>query len=75
MTVFYVETYIVKPDNIVEFHTYQNKWREWWKKNPEVCKEIKSNKLFRHMLGGNFGGYVEMTEFENLTDGKSASIR
>jgi hypothetical protein len=68
MTFFLVETYIVKPDKLREFLAYHNKWREWRKMNPEVCKEIKSNKLFRHRFGGNFGGFVEMTEYENLAD-------
>jgi len=68
MTIFYVETYTVKPDKLVENIERYKKWETWWKNHPEVCKEIKSNKLFSHMVGGNYGEYVEMTEFENLTD-------
>jgi hypothetical protein len=68
MAFFLVETYIVKPDKLREFLAYHNKWIEWWEKNPEVCKEIKSNKLFRHRFGGNFGGMVEMTEYESLAE-------
>ena len=68
MTVFFVETWIVKPDKLGEFPAHAKKWETWMKKHPEVCKEIKSNKIFSQLLGGNFGGYVEMTEFENLAE-------
>ena len=68
MTFFVVETYIIKPDKLGENLARYKKWEAWWKNHPEVCKEVKSNKLFSHLLGGNFGGYVEMTEFENLAD-------
>lgn len=68
MTIFLMETYIVKPDKLSENLARYKKWEAWWKRHPEVCKEIKSQKLFSHTIGGNFGGYVEMTEFENLAD-------
>lgn len=68
MTIFMVETYIVKLDKLGEFMAFLKKWETWMKKNPEVFKEVKSHKVFSHLLGGNLGGYVEMTEFENLAD-------
>jgi hypothetical protein len=61
MAVFMVETCIVKPDKLGEN-------LEWMKKHPEVFKEVKSSKIFTHVLGGNWGGYVFMTEFENMAD-------
>jgi hypothetical protein len=37
-------------------------------KQPELAKELKSWKVFSHMLGGKLGGIVEMLEFESLDD-------
>jgi hypothetical protein len=68
MTVFSVETLIVKPDKLGEFTAVLKKFEKWMKKHPELFKEVKSHKLFSHMLGGYWGGYVEMWEFENLAD-------
>jgi hypothetical protein len=68
MTIFSVETWVVKPDKLGEFPVWVKKWERWVKKHPEVFKEVKSHKVFSHMLGGNWGGYVYMTEFENLAD-------
>jgi len=68
MTVFLVETYIVKPDKLGEYMAFHKKFETWMKKHPELSKEVKSYKVFSHMLGGKWGGYVWMTEFENLAD-------
>jgi len=68
MTVFMVETYVVKPDKLGEFMEFGKKYFEWKEKRPELFKEVKSYKMFVQMLGGNFGGYVEMWEFENMAD-------
>ena len=68
MTIFSVETLIVKPDKLGEFTAVLKKYEKWMKKHPELSKEIKSVKVFSHMLGGNWGGYVYMTEYENLAD-------
>jgi hypothetical protein len=38
------------------------------KDNPETFKELKSVKLFSQNLGGTLGGYIEMWEFDNLTE-------
>jgi hypothetical protein len=68
MTIFSVETFFVKPDKLGEFTAVLKKFETWMKKHPELFKEVKSLKVFSHMLGGNWGGYVYMTEFENLAD-------
>ena len=75
MAVFMVETYVVKPDKQEEFREFCKKYVEWTKKRPDLFKEVKSWKLFAQVLGGNFGGYVEMWEFENLADGEKAMNR
>jgi len=33
-----------------------------------LFKEVKSHKIFSHLLGGNWGGIVWMAEYENLAD-------
>jgi hypothetical protein len=70
MTVFMVEKFILKPDKLGEYMALHKKYEAWMKTHPELFKEVKSYKVFSHLLGGNFGGYVGMTEFENLADGE-----
>ncbi|MDH5374968.1 MAG: hypothetical protein OEW95_04045 [Candidatus Bathyarchaeota archaeon] len=68
MTIFMVETYVVKPEKQAEFMAFAKKFVEWKEKNAEKFKEAKSWRLFAQMLGGNFGGYVEVWEFENMAE-------
>ena len=68
MTVFKVETYVIKPEKQEEYMAIIKKWVAYVKKNKEKCKELKSWRLFAQMLGGNSGGYVEMGEFDSLAD-------
>lgn len=68
MTVFRVETYVIKPEKQEKYMAIMKKWAAYIKKNKEKCKELKSWKLFSQMFGGNSGGYVEMGEFESLAD-------
>ena len=68
MTVFKVETYVVKPEKQQEFKTLVKKWVAMKEKKPQKFKELKSWKMFAQMIGGNFGGFIEMSEFENLAD-------
>ena len=65
MTVFLVENYVIKPDKQLEFLAYKEKWKKFF---APLLKELKSYKMFAQMFGGNYGGYVEMWEFENLAD-------
>jgi antibiotic biosynthesis monooxygenase (ABM) superfamily enzyme len=66
MTVFLVETYVIKPDKLEEFNTLLKKSETYMKKHPDLFKEMKSHKIFSQLFGGNWGGYIEMYEFENL---------
>jgi hypothetical protein len=68
MTVFSVGTYLVKREKRQEFLSFQQRWLKYVKDNPETFKELKSVKLFSQDLGGTLGGYVEMWEFDNLTE-------
>jgi hypothetical protein len=68
MTVFSVGTYLVKREKRQEFLSFQQRWLKYVKDNPETFKELKSWKLFSQEIGGTLGGYVEMWEFDNLTE-------
>jgi len=68
MTVFMVETYVVKPEKQTEFTAWLKKYFTWIEKHPQLFKEVKSHKMFAQVFGGNWGGYVEMWEFENSAD-------
>lgn len=68
MTVFMVETYVIKPEKEAEFKAMLKKFFAYKEKHPQLFKEVKSYKIFSHLLGGKWGGYVEMSEFDNLAD-------
>ena len=68
MTIFMVETYVIKPEKQAEFTAFLKKFFAYKEKHPQLFKEMKSFKIFAHLFGGNWGGYTEMSEFENLTD-------
>jgi hypothetical protein len=67
MTVFKVETYVVKPEKQEEYMALVKKWVVYIK-NKEKCKELKSWKLFSQTILGTTGLYIEMGEFESLAD-------
>jgi hypothetical protein len=71
MTVFVVETYVIKPEKQAELAAYKSKWRKFFGyKDGRLLsfKEVKSHRMFSQMLGGNTDGFVEMFEFESLAD-------
>jgi len=68
MAVFMVETYVVKPEKQTDFTVWIKKYFAGIKKHPQLFKEVKSHKMFAQMLGGSWGGYVEMWEFESVAD-------
>ncbi|MBM5805341.1 MAG: hypothetical protein FJZ49_04675 [Candidatus Verstraetearchaeota archaeon] len=68
MTVFLVDSYVIKPDKLSEFTAFLKKYTERLKKRPDLTKEVKSHKIFSLMLGGKGCEYVEMWEFENLAE-------
>jgi len=68
MTIFMVETYVIKPEKQAEFTAFLKKFFAYKEKHPQLFKEMKSFKIFAQLLGGNWGGYVEMSEFESLAD-------
>jgi len=68
LAVFSVGTYLVKPEKRKEFLSFQKRWLKYMKDHPETFGKAKSWKLLRQSIGGTYGGYVEMWEFDNLTE-------
>ncbi len=68
MTFLVVETYVLKPDKPAEAYALHKKFKAWMKEHPELFKDVKSHRLYGHMLGGNVGGRVETWELESLAD-------
>jgi len=68
MTVFLLETYVVKAEKQAEFKAWAKKYRTYIKEHPDLFKEAESHKIFSQIFGGLWGGYVEMWEAESLAD-------
>jgi hypothetical protein len=68
MTIFVVETCMVKPEKYGAFKLLMEKVRKYKEEKLELFKEVKSWKLFKQMFGGIAGAYVSIWEFENLAD-------
>jgi len=75
MTVFVVETYVVKPGKQRELVSLLRRMREYKERNPEGFKEMKSKRIFSQMFGGVAGGYVELNEFDSLEDAEKYITR
>ncbi len=71
MTVFMVETYVVKPEKHGEYMLLLKRFPKLMKKKANMFKVVKSYKVFAHMFGGVMGGYVELYEFNSLADVES----
>ena len=67
MGIFIVEKYIIKAEKLGEFATfYKETLIPFMERRKDLTNEIKSHKIFlQSML---WGGYVEITEFENLSE-------
>jgi hypothetical protein len=69
MSIFVVETCMVKPDKIEAFKLLMERVRKYKQEKLELFKEVKSWKLYKQMFGGGIAGaYVSIWEYENLTD-------
>ena len=75
MSVFIVETYVVKPEKQGEFMPLIQRFLDYRKANPNVFKETKSWKLFVQRFGGIAGAYVENWEFDTMADAEKCMTR
>ncbi len=75
MTYLAVSTWVLRTERQSDFLNFWIRYTEYMKKKPELFREIKSLKLYSQVFGGISGAYVEMVEFENLTDQETLQKR
>ena len=75
MGVVMVNTWVIKPEKQAEFTQMWKRYLKYVKENPEEFKELKSIKLFTQTFGGIYGAYVELVEYESLTDYEKLIVR
>jgi hypothetical protein len=67
MSVFFVETYFVSPENMERITSLLNRAVSLIKEKPEKFRGLKSYQMFSQLVG-EFGGHTEMWEFESMND-------
>ena len=75
MTVFIVETYVVKPEKQSDFKSLLQKWRKYMKENKEKLKEMKSWKLYTQTFGNPCGAYIEQIEYNSHAEREICEAR
>jgi len=75
MSVFIIETYVVKPEKQEEFISALKRILNYKTENPEKFKEMKSKKIFSQMFGDISGKYIEINEFDNMADAEKYMAR
>jgi len=75
MTVFEVDQWMVKPEKQEEFTKLLKRSLKYMKDNPKMFKEVKSQKIFTQTLGGIYGAYVALVEYDSLADYERSSKR
>ena len=75
MSVFVVETYVVKLGKQEKLMSLLQRIRKYKEENPERFKEMKSKRIFSQMFGGISDGYIEMNEFDNMADAEKYMTR
>ena len=75
MSLFIVDRYVVKTEKQKEFLEYIQKFLKYKNKNPKKFKECKSWKIFRQVFGSISGAYIEMMEFDNMSEAEKWGAR
>jgi hypothetical protein len=75
MSIFMVETYVVKAEKREEFTPALNEFLKYKETHKKVFKGVKSWKLFRQEFGGIWGMYIEMWEFGSLAEMEKITAR
>jgi hypothetical protein len=63
-----IGTYSVSQDKREEFLALMKRISDHMKGNPDEFKPIKSHKLYTRSIGGVYGEFVDMWEFESWTE-------
>lgn len=75
MSVFVVETYVVRAEKRAEFEPALNEFLEFKERNADLFAELKSWKLFKQEFGAIGGMYIEMWEYEDKVEMDRISTR
>ncbi len=75
MTVFIIETFVVKPEKQSEFKSLMDKGLKYMKENPEKYKELKSWKMYTQTFGSISGAYIGQTEYDSLAEFEKLNAR
>ena len=67
MSIFFVETYVVKAEKLEEFPLRLKEFIKYKEDHPDLFPGLKSWKLYRQRIGEPTGLYIEMWEYESLT--------
>ena len=68
MSVFVVETYVVKAEKRAEFTPLLNEFLKYKKDHAQLFGGLKSWKLYKQDFGAIAGMYIEVWEYENMAD-------
>jgi hypothetical protein len=68
MSIFVVETYVVKAEKRAEFTPLLNKFLKFKKSHSKLFSGVKSWKLYKQDFGAVAGMYVEVWEYENMAE-------
>lgn len=66
VTVFMMDTYVLKPEKVSEYATFLKRYDTWMRSQPELFREVKSVRLYSQTLGHVLDSYCEIWEFESL---------
>jgi hypothetical protein len=66
MSIFLVETYVVKAARRKEFTPRLNEFLRYKEEHPEVFPGLRSWRLYQQDIGSPAGLYIEMWEYDNL---------
>ena len=67
MSIFFVENYVVKAEKQEEFVPCLQEFLKYKEDHPNLFPGLKSWRLYRQRIGEPAGLYIEMWEYENLT--------
>ncbi len=67
-TIFALESAGVVPDKVAELQGHFKRSKEFMEKHPELFGELKSQKIVTQTMGAEVGTFMEILEFESLTE-------
>jgi hypothetical protein len=75
VSIFVVETYVVKAEKREEFTPALNEFLKYKETHPKLFKGLKSWKLLQQEYGTPSDMYIEIWEFDNLAEMEKITVR